>query len=130
MRSPIAALDGKNLAILLHLKDVDGYQFDRAALLDLDGRGIRELTLWQNYLWGIAGGPEDGLNNFVLWQFPLDLLESGTIIEPKIVRSLPSSSEGLVCVDSNTAYTLIDGDIGNSGTSCLISGKFLKLAIP
>ena len=130
MRSPLVPLDDKNLAILLHLKDINSYQFDRVALLDLGGRGIRELTLWQNYLWGIAGEPEDSLDNFVLWQFPVELLESETIIEPKIVRSLPPSSEGLVFVDSNTAYTLIDGDIGDSGTSCLRSGQFLKLVIP
>ena len=130
MRSPIVALEGKNLAILLHLKEIDNYQFDRVALLDLGGRGIRELTLWQNYLWGIAGGPEDGLDNFVLWQLPIDVLESETVIEPTIIRSLPPSSEGLVFVDSNTAYTAIDGDIGDSDNSCSISGKFLKLVIP
>ena len=129
MRSPLVALEDKNLAILLHLKDINSYQFDRVALLDLGGRGIRELTLWQNYLWGIAGGPEDGLDNFVLWQFPLELLKPDTIIEPEIVRSLPSSSEGLVFVDSNTAYTTIDGDLGDSEANCLRSGKFLKLAI-
>ena len=130
MRSPLVPLEGKNLAILLHLKDINRYQFDRVVLLDLGGRGIRELTLWQNYLWGIAGGQEDNLENFVLWQFPLELLESETIIEPKIVRFLPPSSEGLVFVDSNTTYVLLDGDIKNSDTNCSVPGKFLKIAIP
>lgn len=130
LRSPLVNLDGKNLAILLHLKNINSYQFDRVTLLDLGGRGIRELTLWQNRLWGIAGEPEDSFNNFVLWQFPLVMLESETIISPKIVRSLPNSSEGLVFVDSTTAYTLIDGDLGDSNANCLISGKFLKLEIP
>lgn len=130
LRSPLVTLDGKNFAILLHLKNINSYQFDRVTLLDLEGRGIRELTLWQNDIWGIAGGPEDDFNNFVLWQFPLAMLESETIISPKIVRSLPNSSEGLVFVDSTTAYTVIDGDLGDSGTNCLISGKLFKLKIP
>ena len=130
MRSPLVTLEAKKLAMLLHLKNINSYQFDRVALLDLGGRGIRELTLWQNNLWGIAGGPEDNLNNFVLWQFPLDLLGSKQIIEPKIVRSLPASSEGLVFIDSNTAYVLLDGDIGGSNSSCLVPGKFLELTIP
>ena len=130
LRSPLLTLDGKKLAILLHLKNINSYQFDRVALLDLGGNGIRELTLWQNDLWGIAGGSEDDLNNFVLWQFPLAMLDGETIISPKIVRFLPNSSEGLVFVDSTTAYTLIDGDLGDSDANCLISGKFLKLDIP
>lgn len=130
MRSPLVTVEDKKLAILLHLKNINSYQFDRVAVLDLGGRGIRELTLWQNDLWGIAGGPEDGLDNFVLWQFPIELLESNKIIEPQIVRPLPTSSEGLVFIDSTTAYVLIDGDLGNSNANCLGSGKFFKLEIP
>ncbi len=130
MRSPLVTLDNKDLAILLHLQDINNYQFDRVTLLDLAGRGIRELTLWQNYLWGIAGGPEDGLDNFVLWRFPLELLQSNKIVQPEIVRSLPPSSEGLVFVDSTTAYILIDGNLGVSNDRCLVSGKFFKVIIP
>ena len=130
MRSPLVTLENKNLAIVLHLKDINSYQFDRVTLLDLAGRGIRELTLWQNYLWGIAGGPEDDLDNFVLWRCPLKLLQSNKIIEPEIVRSLPSSSEGLVFVDSTTVYILIDGNLGVFNDKCLVSGKFFKVIIP
>jgi hypothetical protein len=79
-------------------------------------------------IWGIAGGPEDGKNNFVLGKFPVTLLQPNAIVQPEIYRSLPPSSEGLAIVDS-LAYVSIDGDRGESNFSCKIPGKFIEFAI-
>lgn len=128
LRSPLVSIDQNNFAILLHLKNLDRYQFDAVALLNLEGRGIRELTLDGNTIWGIAGGPEDGKDNFVLWHFPLEELKPNAMIEPKIDRYLPASSEGLAIVNS-TAYVSIDGDRGESNSQCKIPGKFIEVKI-
>jgi len=67
LRSPLVSVEGKAWAILLKLKNLNQYQFEQVVLLDLEGRGIRELTKDGNSIWGIAGGPEDEKdNNFVL----------------------------------------------------------------
>jgi hypothetical protein len=128
LRSPLVNFEQKDFAILLHLKELAREQFDTVALIDLGGRGIRELSFFQGSIWGIAGGPEDERDNFVLWKFPAQSLRANAIIKPEILRSLPNSSEGLVFLDS-TAYVLIDGDIGKSGSRCKIPGKFIKLVI-
>lgn len=123
LRSPLVKFQAKNWAILLHLKNLNQFQFDAVALLDLQGRGIRELTFNNNFIWGIAGGPEDDLDNFFLWNFPVELLQANATIEPKIIQSLPSFSEGLAIVDSK-AYFVIDGDLGDSNSQCQIPGKY------
>jgi hypothetical protein len=128
LRSPLVSIDKKNYAILLHLKNLDRYQFDEVALLNLEGRGIRELILDGDTIWGIAGGPEDNTDNFALWQFPLEELKANGMIEPKIDRSLPASSEGLAIVNS-TAYVSIDGDRGESNSNCKVPGKFIEFQI-
>ncbi|BAU63806.1 hypothetical protein STA3757_11740 [Stanieria sp. NIES-3757] len=123
LRSPLVKFQEKNWAILLHLKNLNQFQFDVVALLDLQGRGIRELTFNNNFIWGIAGGPEDDLDNFFLWNFPVELLQANPTIEPKIIKSLPSFVEGLAIVDSK-AYFVIDGDLGDSNSQCQIPGKY------
>ncbi|MGK7876830.1 MAG: DUF3616 domain-containing protein [Xenococcaceae cyanobacterium] len=129
LRSPLVSLEQKNYATLLRMASpLDKYRFDEVAFLDLEGRGIRELTLDENWIWGIAGGPEDGLDNFVLWKLPTQSLNPNAILEPEIVRELPASSEGLVIVEG-TAYVLIDGDSGNSDDRCEIPGQFIQFAI-
>ena len=137
LRSPLVSQPSLNYAILLRMANpdkYDKYQFDGAALLDLEGRGIRELTFAHNWIWGIAGGPKDGQDNFKLWRISAESLKPNTILKPEIVRvsedgKLPPSSEGLAIVDE-TAYVLIDGDSGDSGNQCETQGKFIQFAFP
>ncbi len=123
LRSPLVKFQEKNWAILLHLKNLNQFQFDAVALVDLQGRGIRELTFNDNFIWGIAGGPEDDLDNFFLWNFSVESLQANFMIKPKIIKSLPSFSEGLAIID-NKAYLVIDGDLGDSNSQCQIPGKY------
>jgi hypothetical protein len=60
-------IDSENYAVLLRMASLDKYRFDGAAFLRIEeGGGIRELTIDKNWIWGIAGGPEDDKDNFVL----------------------------------------------------------------
>jgi hypothetical protein len=129
LRSPLVSEDSKDYAVLLRMANVDNYQFDGAALVDLRGRGIRELTFDNNWIWGIAGGPKDGEDNFVLWKVSADTLKPNQILKPTMVRDLPISSEGLAIVDE-TAYILIDGDTGNTDNQCEVPGKFIQFSLP
>ena len=56
----------KNLAMLLHMKDLTAYEFDKVTLLDMDGRGIRELSYAEDSVWVIAGPAEDKKEAFQL----------------------------------------------------------------
>ena len=128
LRSPIVTLDANNYAVLLSMANLDNYQFDGATLLDLGGRGIREITFDNNQIWGIAGGPKDGQDNFVFWKLSAEDLKPNTILKPEILRELPQSSEGLAIVDG-TAYILIDGDSGESGNHCAVPAKFMQFTV-
>ncbi|BBD62709.1 hypothetical protein NIES2109_55590 (plasmid) [Nostoc sp. HK-01] len=128
LRSPQASVEGKTWAILLKLKNLNQFQFEQVVLLDLEGRGIRELTKNGNLIWGIAGGPEDDKNNFVLWKLPIEKLKPNAKVHPEIVHDLPTSSEGLA-ISGNKAYILIDGDRGNSESSCQTPGKFIEISV-
>lgn len=129
LRSPLVTLDGKTWAVLLRLERPDVLVFDQAVLLDLGGRGVRELTLDGDWLWGIAGGPGDADNNFVLWKLRLGELQPDARLHPRIVHNLPESSEGLAFVGADKAVVLIDGDRGKgrSKTHCLKPGAYLEL---
>ena len=131
LRSPLVSLDAKNYAVLLQMANLDSYQFNAAALIDLDGKGIRELTFDNNSIWGIAGGPKDGEDNFVLWKLPSESVKPNAILKPEIVRELPLSSEGLAII-KDTAYVVIDGDTpkDESITKCKTSGQFIQFTLP
>ena len=99
--------------MLMHLRGLDAYAFDRVAALDLGGFGVRELSYADGWVWVIAGPPhdlgqkEDG--RFKLMRFRADLLGADKIIVPETVRSdLPSSSEGLAVL-ADKILVLIDG---------------------
>jgi hypothetical protein len=128
LRSPLASLEDKTWAILLKLENLNEYRFEQAVLLDLQGRGIRELTKNGNLIWGIAGGPEDEKNNFVLWKLPIKNLKPNAKVRPEIVQSLPASSEGLAII-GDKAYILIDGDRGDSESSCQVPGQFIEISV-
>jgi len=112
LRSPLVKYAGKTWAALLRLERPDVLGFDQAVLLDLGGRGVRELTLDGDWLWGIAGGPGDARNNSVLCKLRLGELQPDARLHPRIVRDLPESSEGLAFVGAGQAVVLIDGDRG------------------
>lgn len=123
LRSPLVNWQQKDWAILLHLTNLDEFTFDAVALVDLKARGIRELTIKDNFIWGIAGGPKDDVDNFFLWKFPIDSLTANATIEPQTIKSVSSFTEGLAIVDSQ-AYLVIDGDLGKSNSQCKSSGKY------
>ena len=133
LRSPLlpsaSAGGGNDMAILLRMKGLDDYTFDEAALVNLGGAGIRELTVSNGWVLGIAGPPEDSVVDFRLWMFPIDELEAGATITPTFVESprLPTSAEGLAIVDS-TAQVIIDGNQGDH--QCIERSKYLALPLP
>ncbi|MGK7931635.1 MAG: DUF3616 domain-containing protein [Microcystaceae cyanobacterium] len=129
LRSPQVSMNQKDYAILLQLATLESYQFDGAALIDLEGLGIRELTFHNNQIWGIAGGPEDGMDNFVLWRIAANEVKPNAILTPTIVRNLPMSSEGLAIVDK-TIYVLIDGDEGDIENQCEVNGEYVQFSLP
>ena len=52
---PVASWSGDDyMAIMLRMKDLDEYAFDAAALVDLDGFGIRELTVNNGHIFGLG----------------------------------------------------------------------------
>jgi len=117
LRAPLlphpAGKKGVDLAMLLHLRGLDAYAFDRVAALDLGGFGVRELSYANGWVWVIAGPPHDlGQKEdvrFKLMRFRADLLGANKIIVPETIRSdLPSSSEGLAVL-ADKILVLIDG---------------------
>lgn len=139
LRSPLLAAhpaepQRRNLALLLHLHDLDAYTFDAVAVLDLHGRGIRDLTIADGWVWLIAGPPQDlspgDAQPFQLWRFRARDLTGDAIIQPELVRDdLPTSSEGLALIDDH-AIVVIDGDQGKDcGGSCAIASHYLWLPL-
>jgi hypothetical protein len=117
-------------AAILQMAGLAEYRFKAAAFLKLQGRGIRELTIEKDWIWGIAGGPEDGKDNFVLWKMPRAALQANAILSPTIVRALPASSEGLEIV-GETAYVLIDaGEWDKGSEGCKVPARYLQCDLP
>jgi len=128
LRSPLVSMGGKEWAVLARLKNLEKIQFNQVVLLDLGGRGIRDLTYHDNRLWGIAGGPGDDQDNFFLWKTPLSGLKPDAMVTPKrLAEKIPPSSEGLA-ISGDKAYLLVDGDRGE-GPSCQVAGKFLEISL-
>ena len=98
------------LALLMHLKGLDAYAFDKVAALDMGGRGVRELAYTNDgWVWVIAGPPQDLKEPFQLWRFAVERLGANEIIKPERVHGdLPTSSEGLA-VFKDKLLILIDG---------------------
>ena len=108
----------KHLAILLHMKDLTAYTFDRVAFVDLGGRGVRDLSSDATSIWVIAGPPEDRTEPFELRRFPKSALDKAQMIDSEFIRALPPSSEGLA-ISGKTAFVVIDGDAGNDDQNAL-----------
>ncbi|MDD5267774.1 MAG: DUF3616 domain-containing protein [Methylococcales bacterium] len=119
----------KNLAILLHMKDLTAYTFDRVAFVDLDGRGVRDLSSNATSIYVIAGPTEDRTEPFELRRFPKSALGKTEVIKSDLILNLPSSSEGLA-ISGKTAYVVIDGDKGNNRPNCNEPAKYEILSLP
>jgi hypothetical protein len=127
LRSPLVdAGASRRHAALLRLTGTNKLSFDAGVLLDLGGRGIRELTTTGGWLWGIAGPMEDRNEDFHLWRFPLPQLQPGITLKPEFVRVLPPSSEGLVFQGAD-AYVIIDGDLGDGAGRCATPARYIQL---
>lgn len=130
LRAPLA--DRK--AIMLRLiPEHDELRFDRAVLVDLGNRGIRELSYdpTRRRIWGLAGPDIDRADPFRLWHLPLEALAGGDdLVGIKDDRELPTSSEALV-VREGRALVLVDGDQGkgNAGKTCAVHPQVYELAL-
>jgi len=118
----------RNLAILLHMKDLAAYTFDRVAFVDLGGRGVRDLSSDATSIWVIAGPPEDRTEPFELRRFPKSALGAAQVIDSELIGALPPSSEGLA-ISGKTAYVVIDGDTGD-GVDCKEPARYEVVSLP
>ena len=127
LRAPL--VDGK--AVLLRLAaDEAHFRFDGAALIDLGGRGVRELAFARGRVWGIAGPPADSSATFRLWQAPAAALLPGARLSAVIVMKLPTSSEGLA-IRGKRAFVLVDGDSGGKRTTqCKKPARYTVVNLP
>ncbi|EXI74654.1 MAG TPA: DUF3616 domain-containing protein [Candidatus Accumulibacter phosphatis] len=138
---PTQAKGGRHgLAVLMHLKGLDAYSFDKVAALDLGGRGIRELAYADGWVLVIAGPPQDlkeeddlkkwpdGKGPFRLMRFRAKELEAERVIVPgeEQAADLPISSEGLA-VFGDEIIVLIDGNQASKKqpTKCATPAAFV-----
>lgn len=119
----------KHLAILLHMKDLTAYTFDRVAFVDLGGRGVRDLSSDATSIWVIAGPPEDRIEPFELRRFPKSALNEAQAVDSEFIRALPLSSEGLA-ISGKTAYVVIDGDAGKDEQKCNEPASYEIVSLP
>lgn len=126
LRGPL--VDGR--AVLLRLADPPAAKrkrrmhFDGIATVDLGERGIRELTVAGDTIWGIAGCVPDCTVTSRLWRIPAAKLMHGARIgaaDAGLVDGveLPPSAEGLVVqAAEKRAIVLVDGAQGDDDASC------------
>ncbi len=119
------------LAILLRMKGLHDYSFDRVALLNLEGRGVRDLAFAEDRVWLITGPSEDLEGPFDLRSFSKDALKNAEIIKPEFVTDLPMYSEGLA-IQGKRAYVVIDGDKGydEATQNCKSPSKYRIISLP
>lgn len=129
LRAPLA----EGSAILLRLTaDLEEFRFDRVALLPLAGRGIRELAVGGDSLYGIAGPQEDAKDDFALFTADLETIQLGGRVSAEIVRQdLLTSSEGMFIHDGH-ANIIVDGDEGEDDADgvCEKSSHQYRVELP
>jgi len=127
LRAPLAG----GRAVLLRL--VPGFaelRFDKVALLDLEGRGIRELALAGDQLIGLAGPTLDADEPFFLFRAAAPAVLSGGEPPVQILRrDLLPSSEGLL-LRGGRAYILLDGDAGDGNDRCKVPAGWYAVDLP
>lgn len=138
LRAPLllAPTENLGLAILMHMKTLGAYSFDKVAALDLKGFGIRDLAYdgTDGLVWVIAGPPQDLAENedvkFQLWKFDAKKLHTNALIKPERVRDdLPASSEGLALLNDKF-IVLVDGSKTKGKDKCETPARFLILPRP
>lgn len=95
--------------------------FDGIALVDLRGKGVRELTRSGGFVWGIAGSAADSEDESLLFRIRTERLASGNVIgDTQLVGgALPPTAEGLIVQpEAHRAIVLLDGDLGKAAGSC------------
>lgn len=128
LRSPLV----RGNAVLLRL--VPGFaelRFDSIALLSLEGRGIRELALAGDQLFGLAGPPLDVDEPFLLFRVAASAVPGNGEPAVEILRrDLLTSSEGLL-VRGQRAFVLIDGEEGEeAGDPCEAPAGWYTVELP
>lgn len=132
-----APLIGKR-AVLLRVAPLGATKqrltFDDIATIDLGGKGIRELTISEDWIWGIAGCVPDCSEPSHLWRVKVDALKSGAAITSvEFVKGgeLPPSAEGLVIQSAaKRAIVLADGDKGEVKGHCATAAQQLTVTLP
>jgi hypothetical protein len=132
-----APLVGKR-AVLLRVAPLGASKqrltFDGIATIDLSGKGIRDLTISEGWIWGIAGCVPDCDELSHLWRVKAEALTSGAAITGvEFVKggALPASAEGLVLQPAaNSAIVLVDGDKGEVKGQCATPAQQLTVKLP
>lgn len=121
LRAPLV----QGLAVLLRTMPVKPGNkrlgFDGIALVDLRGKGVRELTRSGGFVWGIGGSAADSQDESLLFRIRSERLESGNVIGDTqlVAGALPPTSEGLIVQpEAHRAIVLLDGDLGKTAGSC------------
>jgi hypothetical protein len=130
LRAPL--VDGN--AVLLRLAGgASELRFDRVTLLRLDGRGIRELAVAGEQLYGIAGPMLDCAEPFALFRLSAAAAVGGGEPQVEILRAdLVTSSEGLL-VRGKRAYVVVDGDEpaeGDTTGTCRSPAQWYTFDLP
>jgi hypothetical protein len=134
LRAPLV----NNRAVLLRVAPpgaaTQPLTFDDIATIDLGGKGIRELTISNGWIWGIAGCILDCSEPSRLWRVKADALMSGaTITSVEFVKGgkLPASAEGLVIQSAaKRAIVLVDGDKGEERGHCATRAEQFTVPLP
>lgn len=129
LRAPVAEDSAILLRLTAGLKEL---RFDRVALLSLGGRGIRELAVDGDDLYGIAGPQEDATEAFALFSVDLGSVQAGGRVSAEILREdLLTSSEGMFIHDGH-AYIAVDGDEGEDDEDgvCVEASRQYRIELP
>jgi hypothetical protein len=134
LRAPLVG----NRAVLLRVAPLGATKqrltFDDIATIDLSGQGIRELTISEGWIWGIAGCVPDCSEPSHLWRVKVDALKSGAAITGvEFVQGgeLPPSAEGLLIQSAaKRAIVLVDGDKGEVKGHCATAAQQLTVTLP
>ncbi len=133
LRGPLAGGRAVLLRLVPGLVRGGTLTFDGVALVDLGGRGVRELTLADGSLWGIAGSVADSEQPSRLWRMPASALASGATITAVewLHDALPPTSEGLVVeAAARRVVVLADGDTDKKKKRCAEPARQLVLPLP
>lgn len=120
-------------AILLRVDtSSDNLRFSAWRPLALEGRGVRELALMGDTIWGIAGDPTevDGREPRLsaLFTLPADGIQ---LARPTVIREdLPSNAEGLH-IGTDTILLTLDGSAGGKrDRDCEVAARQIRRPFP